>query len=437
LGKPGTVAVVTGQQPAVGGGPLYSLVKTAHAIALAQALTAAGVPAVPVFWCASEDHDLGEAGHADVVLRSGDIRRVSTDLGRGRASLRHRSAQAGWKDVSEACRTAAGGLALGGAWWLAHEPRADESFGAWLCRIMADTFAEHGLVCVEGHRLRPLMRGTMERALAAWPSAELAQARARLLNAGRADAFGPLDHPPLFDDAPDGRVALDPAAARHLLITAPERLSPGAALRPVLQQAALPAAFYVAGPGELAYHRFIAPLYAACGVVRPRLVPRCHLTVVPGWIERACAAWGRTAEDAMVAVGGASSPGTADFQSAGDVLAAGNVLARLDSALAELASSVSAGDPDTTRRLTTGVQRLQRERDRLAASLARDEQRRAGRMPWGAVQAWLRPRGGYQERTMSLAQALWEYGPGIADTLVAAAAVTAPGEHRSVRLATS
>nr|MBA3936345.1 bacillithiol biosynthesis BshC [Planctomycetota bacterium] len=40
LARPGTAAVVTGQQPAFGGGPLYSLVKTAHALALARRLGA-------------------------------------------------------------------------------------------------------------------------------------------------------------------------------------------------------------------------------------------------------------------------------------------------------------------------------------------------------------------------------------------------------------
>jgi hypothetical protein len=60
LGGPAAPAlVVTGQQPAVGGGPLYTLVKVAHAVSLARALGAAAGGVAPLFWCASEDHDLG------------------------------------------------------------------------------------------------------------------------------------------------------------------------------------------------------------------------------------------------------------------------------------------------------------------------------------------------------------------------------------------
>jgi len=64
------IAIVTGQQPALGGGPLFTLAKTAHAVAVARHLSATGTPAVPVFWCASEDHDRGEADHADLIARA-------------------------------------------------------------------------------------------------------------------------------------------------------------------------------------------------------------------------------------------------------------------------------------------------------------------------------------------------------------------------------
>ncbi len=251
-----------------------------------------------MFWCASEDHDLGEAGHADLVLRDGSIRRLAGALGGGHASLRHRPAAATWAALVAGCREHLG-AGLGAAWLEAQQPRADEGYGAWLCRLMAALFASHGLLCVEGHQLRPLWTATVGRALDAWPVAALAAQRARRLAAGGGDAFGELAAPPLFADRPAGRSALDPAAARALLAQAPLELSPGAALRPVLQQAALPCVAYVAGPGELAYHHLIAPLYAALGVPRPALVRRCSLTLVPGWVERAARAWGATTQQVL------------------------------------------------------------------------------------------------------------------------------------------
>ena len=57
----GARAVVTGQQVGLLGGPLLTLLKAATAVAkAAEATRVTGVEHVPVFWCATEDHDLAE-----------------------------------------------------------------------------------------------------------------------------------------------------------------------------------------------------------------------------------------------------------------------------------------------------------------------------------------------------------------------------------------
>ena len=63
LAKPGTVAVTTGQQVGLLGGPSFSIYKALTAIKTANALRSRGVQAVPVFWLATEDHDLDEVNH--------------------------------------------------------------------------------------------------------------------------------------------------------------------------------------------------------------------------------------------------------------------------------------------------------------------------------------------------------------------------------------
>ena len=62
--REGAHAVVTGQQVGLFGGPLLSLFKVASVLALAKQVEAAGVACVPVFWLASEDHDLAEVNQA-------------------------------------------------------------------------------------------------------------------------------------------------------------------------------------------------------------------------------------------------------------------------------------------------------------------------------------------------------------------------------------
>src|SRR6516225_1998059 len=65
----GATAVITGQQATLFAGPNYTILKAATAIKLAKALDAAGVPAVPVFWVAAEDHDYQEIQSATVLDR--------------------------------------------------------------------------------------------------------------------------------------------------------------------------------------------------------------------------------------------------------------------------------------------------------------------------------------------------------------------------------
>ncbi len=67
LAEPGTVAVVTGQQVGLFSGPAYTVFKALTAVKLAEHLSGQGIPAVPVFWLATEDHDLAEVDHAWVL----------------------------------------------------------------------------------------------------------------------------------------------------------------------------------------------------------------------------------------------------------------------------------------------------------------------------------------------------------------------------------
>src|ERR1041385_7708244 len=70
LSRPGTVAVVTGQQVGFLSGPAYTIYKALTAVRLAERLKSLGIDAVPVFWLATEDHDFAEVNHAWVFDRN-------------------------------------------------------------------------------------------------------------------------------------------------------------------------------------------------------------------------------------------------------------------------------------------------------------------------------------------------------------------------------
>src|SRR5271154_4626423 len=67
----GAVAIDTGQQVGLFGGPAYSLYKAITAASYAAELTRRGIDAIPVFWLATEDHDVAEINHAAWNARAG------------------------------------------------------------------------------------------------------------------------------------------------------------------------------------------------------------------------------------------------------------------------------------------------------------------------------------------------------------------------------
>ena len=69
----GAVAAVTGQQVGLFGGPLFSIFKALTAVKLSDEASRAGVACVPVFWLATEDHDLAEVNHVDIPDASGKL----------------------------------------------------------------------------------------------------------------------------------------------------------------------------------------------------------------------------------------------------------------------------------------------------------------------------------------------------------------------------
>ena len=72
----GAGTIVTGQQVGLFGGPMYTPLKAATAIARARLATAAGQPHFPIFWLASEDHDFAEI--ASVIFPIGKQLRTFT-----------------------------------------------------------------------------------------------------------------------------------------------------------------------------------------------------------------------------------------------------------------------------------------------------------------------------------------------------------------------
>ena len=73
------VAVLTGQQAGLFSGPLYTIYKALSAIKLAEELESRGIKVVPIFWIASEDHDLDEIKKTFVINDDYELEKVENE----------------------------------------------------------------------------------------------------------------------------------------------------------------------------------------------------------------------------------------------------------------------------------------------------------------------------------------------------------------------
>jgi bacillithiol synthase len=72
--------VVTGQQIGWLLGPTFALSKAVTAIRLARALDREDRPVVPIFWMATQDHDVEEMDHAWLLGRDEQLTRLALPM---------------------------------------------------------------------------------------------------------------------------------------------------------------------------------------------------------------------------------------------------------------------------------------------------------------------------------------------------------------------
>ena len=76
--RDGALALVTGQQVGLFGGPAFSLYKALSAVKLAREAQNLGINCVPVFWLATEDHDLEEINQVRLIGQDGKLERLAS-----------------------------------------------------------------------------------------------------------------------------------------------------------------------------------------------------------------------------------------------------------------------------------------------------------------------------------------------------------------------
>lgn len=288
--RPDSVVVVTGQQVGWLGGPAYTLVKALAAVDLAQRITAQGIPTIPVFWMASCDHDLDEVATAPTL-----------DGPAVRLNLEDRGGPVGGieipQDVDDARERWLSQLPTSvraSARTLSESYRAGQTLVEAFAQVLAELTAGTGLLVLDPSdpSMAAWARPIFERELLGDEPAR------QLLLASPKPHVVPVDRDVTqvfyVDDSgqrqrlvrTDAGVsweggALDREALAAALENSPERFSPAALLRPIVQDHVLPAIATVAGPTECRYLAQMQALYGWADVVPSHVVQRRSLFPLP------------------------------------------------------------------------------------------------------------------------------------------------------------
>jgi len=300
--RAGASAVVTGQQVGLFGGPFFSLLKALTAVKHAEEATSAGVDAVPIFWLATNDHDLAEVNHT-AILSSEGLREVATPS-RGVDDAPVGTVTFG-PEIEEVVKSAIDVLGPVPAMDLLRESyRPGETLGSAFARLFTALFGEFGVILMdpsdaELHSIaQPIYTAAIERAheidealLARGKELESAgyhqqvkvTPSSTLLFILKDGARIPIHRRVNGNNAlefliKDEKLSQD-QLLRHIA-EKPNDFSPNVLLRPIVQDHLLPTLAYTGGSAEVAYFAQVGVVYEKLlGHVTP-IVPRFSATVV-------------------------------------------------------------------------------------------------------------------------------------------------------------
>ncbi len=401
----GAVAVVTGQQVGLFGGPAFSLYKALTAVRLAEEASAAGVDAVPVFWLATSDHDLAEVNHVSIPGPDGVLRTLTTsshavpgapvsDVRLGDEILPVVEEAASLLGDSEAAQI------------LRESYRPGETMGSAFARFYARLFGEWGVILLDAanselHQVAaPLYKAAIERA-PELNDALLARGR-DLESAGyeqqvkvtassvllfalqngartaihRREGSSGLEEFVIGSEA--GAEKLSSSELLDRIAAAPENFSPNVLLRPVVQDFLLPTLVYAGGAAETAYFAQVGAVYETLsGRVTP-ILPRFSATLVDPKVQHKLEHYGLAVLDVFHGPEALRNALAARALPAGLQAAFDGAIQSMEESFSVLQGALAKLDATLVEASQTGASKVRYQLDRLreramAAELRRSE----------------------------------------------------------------
>jgi bacillithiol biosynthesis cysteine-adding enzyme BshC len=444
LADPKTVAIITGQQAGLFGGPLFTLLKSITALKLADRVARDHhVPTVAVFWTESEDHDWAEVASCSVLDAEMHRRTLTlgTPPGAGEQPVGTVRLDPSVFAALEALKLLLPPTEFTGelldALSAAYRPGAtmSEAFNRWLESVLGRL----GLVFYDSAEpaTKPLVREVFARELdSPGATTKLAQSTGdKLLRLGyHAQVVPHDDNVALFhldgtrqtihrrDEAfVVGDAQVPPAQLLREAREHPEGFSPNVLLRPVVQDTLFPTVCYVAGPNELAYLAQLGPIYERFGVPLPLMYPRASATLLDSASARFLARY-HVDLPTLQPDDEAALNHLLEAQLPAGVEAAYEEAARaVDASMAHLIEAVPAIDPTLDGAARSSLGRMQHDLRTLHEKMIHAAKRRDEtlRRQYARTRAQAFPDSQPQERSVGFVFFLNRYGPALVERLQA------------------
>jgi bacillithiol biosynthesis cysteine-adding enzyme BshC len=385
LASPDTVAVATGQQVGLFSGPCYTVYKALHAARLAEWLTASGLPAVPVFWLATEDHDFAEVNHVWVFNADHRPSRVESVRSAGAQPVGRVALAA--PPISE-LRAAMEGLPfLDEVVALVEEaypPGATlgAAFGSLLRKLLKrfDILQLDPMLPQFRHLAAPAIRQAVEAAPEL--SVRVRERGRELAAAGYHAQVHVEEQTSLVFLLENGqRLTLRRTGSDYIqngrrftgreLMDRAADLSPNALLRPVVQDSMLPTVAYIGGAAEIAYLAQSAVLYDAVLGRMPVAVPRAGFTIVDQRSQKAMERFGLDLADFFHGEEALRQRIAATLVPPAMAGAMRDAQAAVETALEGMRTAMAGFDPTLVRALDRGASKIRYQLGKI--------QRKAGR----------------------------------------------------------
>lgn len=312
LGSKKTIAVVTGQQLGIFGGPLYTIYKSVTAIKLCNYLKEIydDYNFVPIFWLEGDDHDFDEARNFSLLNNENQIINLKYDDGqqedvnRGAIGLLkfNQNLENVFTELNAGLRQTEFKAPL--LELLNSIYQTDKTFLETFCELMIKLFDEYGLIVFNpiDHAVKRILSPLFAKEITEFGNHTglLVERSAELEEVYHAQVkVKPIN---LFYVEEKERLSIEPTETgeyrlkgkrkkftqEELLLqleSVPEKFSPNVLLRPICQDFLFPTAFYVGGPGEISYFAQVSPLYKIYDLEEPFIYPRSSATIVEKGVQ--------------------------------------------------------------------------------------------------------------------------------------------------------